>query len=136
METTSCQIAAHQSPAWPNARLLLDALTRRDFDAMQELLDDGVRFRALVPGGPFELDTADATAARFRSWFGGEDEFEVLDTSIGEVASRLYARWRVRMCPPGRPEESRVAEQHVFATGTKRITSLDLLCSGFHRSIR
>lgn len=136
METTGCSVAAHQSSVWPIAGLLLDALTRRDFDAMQELLDDDVRFRALVPSGPFQLDTAEASAAKFRSWFGGEDEFEVLDASIGEVGARLYARWRVRICPPGRPGESRVAEQHVFTTGTTRIASLDLLCSGFHASIR
>jgi ketosteroid isomerase-like protein len=115
---------------------LLDALTRRDFDAVQAVFDDDVRFRALVPSGPLELDGAEAAAQKFRSWFGGEDEFEVLDASIGEVGSRLYARWRVGMCPPGRPGESRVAEQHVFTTGTTRIASLDLLCSGFHASVR
>jgi hypothetical protein len=136
MDITSCSVARTQSSAWPNAGLLLDALTRRDFDAMEALLDDDVRFRALVPRGPFELDSAEATAAKFRSWFGGEDDFEVLDAAIGEVGPRLYLRWRVRMSPPGRPEESRVAEQHVFTTGAARIASLDLLCSGFHGRVR
>ena len=136
METRSSSAPAHQSTVWPIAGLLLDALTRRNFEAMQAVLDDDVRFRALVPSGPFQLDTAEAAAARFRSWFGGEDEFDVLDASVGEVGSRLYARWRVRMCPPGRPGESRVAEQHVFTTGTTRIASIDLLCSGFHPGIR
>jgi hypothetical protein len=133
METTACSVTAHRSTAWPIGGLLLNALTHRDFDAMQQLFDDNVRFRALVPSGPFELDTAEATAAKFRSWFGGADDFEVLDASLGQVGSKLYVRWQVRLCPRGRPNESRVAEQHVFTSGTERIETLDLLCSGFQR---
>lgn len=128
METTNI---APTHPGWSVAGQLIDALTRRDFDEMQTLLDDGVRLRALVPRGPLEIDTAEAVSATFRSWFGGEDNFEVLDSSVGEVESRPYAHWRIRMCPPDLPEQSRVAEQHVFLTGTDRIATIDLLCSGF-----
>jgi len=133
MEKTTCSVTAHRSTGWPIGGLLLDALTHRDFDAMCNLFDDNLRFRALVPSGPFELTSADAAAAKFRSWFGGEDDFEVLDASLGQVGSKLYARWQVRLAPPGRPTESRVAEQHVFITGTQRVEALDLLCSGFQR---
>src|SRR4051794_26467910 len=136
METTTSCTVTQQDPAWPVAGLFLDALTRRDFDALHSVLDDDVRMRALVPPGPFELHTADAVAERFGAWFGGPDDFEILDASIGAVGPRLYARWRVRMSPHGRPEESRVAEQHVFITGTATVESLDLLCSGFHRGRR
>lgn len=124
------------STAWPIVGLLLDALTRRDFDSMQRLFADDVRFRALVPPGPFEFETAAAATAIFRAWFGGEDDFEVLDASLGQVGSRPYARWRVRMAPGGRPMESRIVEQHVFTTGTDRIDTLDLLCSGFQQDLR
>jgi hypothetical protein len=125
-----------QDPAWPVAGLFLDALTRRDFGALRSVLDDDISMRALVPPGPFELRTADAVAGKFGAWFGGPDDFELIDASIGEVGPRLYARWRVCMWPPGHPEESRVAEQHGFITGTATIESLDLLCSGFHRGRR
>ena len=121
----------HRETAWPVVDLLLDALTHRDFDAMQKLFADDVRFRALIPPGGIELHTAEETAAKFRSWFGGEGDFEILDASLGQVGSRLYARWRARMSPLGHPAESRVAEQHVFTTGSTRIETLDLLCSGF-----
>ena len=136
MKTTSCSVTAHRETAWPVVGLLLDALTQRDFDAMHRLFADDVRFRALIPPGALELHTAEETAAKFRIWFGGEDEFEILDASLGQVGSRLYARWRVRMWPPGRPTESRIAEQHVFTTGNRRIETLDLLCSGFQMDIR
>jgi hypothetical protein len=133
METTSCSVTTHEKTAWPLVGLLLDALTHRDFDAMQSLFAADVRFRALIPPGTFELHTANEAAATFRSWFGGEDEFEILDASLGHVGTRLYARWLARMSPPGRPAESRTAEQHVFTTGTECIETIDLLCSGFQK---
>lgn len=121
--------------AWPVAGLLLDALTRRNFDAFQACLDESVRLRALVPSGPFQLDGAANTATRFATWFGGDDEFEVADAAIGQLGARMYARWRVRMWPAGHPDRARTAEQHVFTTGTERILTLDLLCSGFHAEV-
>jgi hypothetical protein len=117
-------------PAWPVAGLLLDALTRRDFAALQACLAPDVRFRALVPPGLLEFGDAPAVAAKFTAWFGGEDAFEVVDASVGQVGGKLYARWKVRMvAADGR---ARVAEQHVYTSGTHRIETLDLLCSGFH----
>lgn len=99
---------------------------------MHACLDEQVRFRALVPPGLIELDNATDVIARFSTWFGGEDTFEVLDASVGQIGSKLYARWKVRMTPPGAPHAARVAEQHLYTRGQNRIESLDLLCSGFH----
>lgn len=133
MPTTTCSVTASRETGWPVIGLLLDALTQRDFDAMRRLFAETVRFRALIPPGPFELHTADEAAAKFQGWFGGEDEFEIVDASLGQVGSRLYARWRVRMSSVDHPGESRIAEQHVFTTGASRIETLDLLCSGFQK---
>jgi hypothetical protein len=136
METTTCSVTAHQSTLWPIGGRLLDALSHRDFDAMRQLFADDIQFRALVPRGPFELTTAESTAEEFRSWFGGADDFEVLDASLGQVGPKLYARWQVRLTPPGRPNESRIAEQHLFISGTEQVETLDLLCSGFQRDLQ
>jgi hypothetical protein len=116
---------------WPVAGELLDAFTRRDFDGVGSCLSPDLRFRALIPPGPFEVHGPDEAVARLRTWFGGEDGFEVLDASIGQLGPRLYLRWRVRMWPAGDPASSRVAEQHVFVTVRGLVESLDLLCSGF-----
>ena len=118
--------------AWPLAGLLLDALSRRDFDALESCLDPEVRFRALLPRGPMELGTATETADRFRTWFGGDDGFEVIDASVSQIGTKIYARWRIRMTPRDASEPTRVAEQHVYTTGSEQIATLDLLCSGFH----
>lgn len=126
------QVLPQDRPGWPVVGLLLDAITRRDFDALGTCLEGGVRFRALVPPGLIELDSATDVVAKFTAWFGGDDDFEVLDASIGQTGNRLYARWKVRMTPRGAPENARVAEQHVFTRGEGRITDLDLMCSGFH----
>lgn len=133
METdTICPVPLSPTPAWTVAGLLLDALTRRDFAALERCLAPDVRFRALVPPGLVTFDEASLTAAKFETWFGGADEFEVVDATVGQIGARLALRWRVRMWPCGDPGAARVVEQHVYATGTGSIESMDLLCSGFH----
>ncbi|WP_405485986.1 nuclear transport factor 2 family protein [Nocardia sp. NBC_00511] len=117
--------------AWPAAATLLDSLVRRDFPTLATCLGTQVRFRALVPPGPFELTGPDAVAGQFEKWFGGPDEFEVVDAAIGQVGERVYLRWRVHMNPAGTGETGRTAEQHVFATVTDRVDTLDLVCSGW-----
>jgi hypothetical protein len=136
MDTTTAPASTDHPHCWPVVGLLLDAVTRRDFAAIQDCLDDRVRFRALTPPGLIELDNAAAVAARFAIWFGGEDTFEVLDASVGQTGHKLYARWKVQLSPPDSPESARIAEQHVFTRGTDRIESLDLLCSGFQHAAR
>ncbi len=118
--------------AWSVAGVLLDGLSNRDFDLMAACLAPDVRFRAMLPRGPIEVTGADQTADHFRRWFGGDDAFEVLDSSVGQIGPRIYLRWRVRMHPVDAPTDERVVEQHLFTTGNEVIRTLDLLCSGFH----
>lgn len=128
-------LATDPRRTWPLAGLLLDALTRRDFDALRACFDDDVRFRALVPSGQFELHGAAAAADKFRAWFGGDDCFEVADAALGQVGVKMYARWRIRMWPTGQPARVRTAEQHVFTSGAGLISTVDLLCSGFQTEV-
>lgn len=128
--TSTAAPPSTDATALPAAARLLDALTRRDFDALAQSLSPTIAFRALVPPGPFALDGADVVAAKFAQWFGGPDSFEVLDASIGPIGSKTAMRWRVRMCAVD--GAARVVEQHVFATGAEQLDSIDLLCSGFH----
>ena len=113
--------------------LFVEALARRDFTAMACCLSPTVRFRALLPRRDVDVVGRDATMAEFRRWFADEaDALEILDATVGQIGRRLYLRWRVRMTPldPGQGE-TRVVEQHAFATGGERLESLSLLCSGF-----
>jgi hypothetical protein len=114
--------------------VLVDGLSNRDFDLMAACLAPDVRFRCLLPRGLVEVVGADRAVDHFRRWFGGDDVFEVLDASVGQIGPRIYLRWRVRMHPVGTPTDERVVEQHLFTTGNEVIRTLDLLCSGFHPS--
>jgi len=134
MDDTLCSLppVAAQQTGWPLAGRLVDTVTRRDFDELAACLDPGVRLRAVLPRAVLDLRGSGPVAGKFRDWFGGTDGFEVLDGSAGVIGRRQYVRWRIRMWPPGRPDASRVVEQHAFTRGVERVESLDLLCSGFH----
>jgi len=128
--TSRCSLPAETAtdPRWLVAGGFLDALSRRDFDLLAGYLDDEVRFRALTPPAQLDLTGPDAVIEKLQQWFGGDQEFAVLDAEIGQVGSRLSMRWRLRVHSGG---VSRVVEQHVFVTVAKRIVIFDLLCSGF-----
>lgn len=113
----------------PPARPLLAALTGRDFPALGDCLAPDVRFRATLPPRMLDLTGRDATLEHFRTWFGGDDALEVLDTAVGGIGPKVYLRWRLRLTAPD--GAAREVEQHVFATGGERFEALDLLCSGF-----
>jgi hypothetical protein len=94
METMTAPAA---STSWPISGQLLDALSRRDFDSFERCLAETARFRALVPPGPFELDGPRAIADKFRAWFGGNDEFEMIEAAATDIGVKHYLRWRIRM---------------------------------------
>jgi len=131
--TTMAEVTSEPTPRWSVGGLLIEALARQDFAALADCLDPAVRLRALVPRGPIDMTGRDDVAGWFRSLFGGPDDLELADGTVGEIGPRLYMRWRVSLTPAGTSGRRRLAEQHVFAmTGTGgHITALDLLCSGF-----
>ncbi len=129
METT---LSPAPPQAWSVAGAFLDGLSTRDFAQMGTCLAPDVRFRCLLPRGPVEVTGAGETVEMFRQWFGGEDAFEVLDASVGQIGPRIYLRWRIRLSAADDPTDERVIEQHLLTTGNEVIRTLDLLCSGFH----
>jgi hypothetical protein len=69
--------------------LLIEALARQDFAALAGCLDPGVRMRALLPRGPVEMAGPAEVTGWFRSLFGGPDDFELADGTVGEIGPRL-----------------------------------------------
>lgn len=130
-------IAAQEIPApppWSVGGIFLEALTRRDYERLATTLGPKVRFRALLPPGPMEWEGPESVAEAFRSWFGGADDFELVDATVGEVGGRLHLAWRIRVRPApfGIGEGWHVIEQQGYADAITSIETLDLLCSGFH----
>jgi len=124
---------AGPSARWAVGGIFLEALATRDYERMATTLGSTIRFRALLPPGPTEWQGPEGVTDTFRSWFGGADDFEVLDATVGEVGGRLYLSWRIRVRPApfGIGESWHVIEQHGYADATDSIETLDLLCSGF-----
>jgi hypothetical protein len=117
---------------WSLGGQLLEALAARDFDRMPDCFEPTATMRALLPSGPTEAQGATQIVERLRTWFGGADEFEVLDGTVGEVGGRLHVAWRLRLHPtPWGDDAWHVIEQQIYLRARERIDAIDLLCSGF-----
>lgn len=118
---------------WSVGGIFLETLASRDFGRMARTMGPDIRFRALLPPGPMHWEGPDAVTEAFRSWFGGAEEFELQDATVGEVGGRLHLSWRLRVRPApfGMGAGWHVIEQHGYADVTDSIEMLDLLCSGF-----
>jgi hypothetical protein len=119
---------------WSVGGLFLEALANRDYGRMATTLRPTVRFRAMLPPGPMDWTGPEEVCGAFSSWFGGADDFEVIDATVGEVGGRLHLSWRLRVRPApfGKGEGWHVIEQQAYVDAADTIESLDLLCSGFH----
>lgn len=126
-------VPAEPMARWSVGGSFLEALATRDYEAMATTLDANIRFRALLPPGPMQWQGPPQVAEAFSSWFGGADDFELVDATVGEVGGRLHLSWRIRVRPApfGIGEGWHVIEQHGYADATDAIETLDLLCSGF-----
>jgi hypothetical protein len=108
----------------------LEALAKRDFEALRACLQQDVSFRALVPSGIRQATEASGTANRLRLWFDEADSFEMLRSEIGHVADRLSITYRLRLHDS---DGWQVIEKRLYCNvgDDGRISTLDLLCSGF-----
>ena len=106
---------------------LVAALTERDFGRLAGTLAPDVRMRALIPPGPVELSGAEPAAARFASWFGESDGFELVHAGSDEVGDRmaclLPAPGEEARPPPGRSSNS------TYSARSTRAASPPSICS-------
>lgn len=134
--TNSCSVPLDsQMPPmtrWSVAGLLLEGVATRDFARLADCFEPTATMRALLPRGLAEFHGSTEILGAFRLWFGNAEGFEVLDATVGDVATRLHASWRLRVHPtPAGDDRWHVIEQQAYAHAGDRIDSLDLLCSGF-----
>ena len=73
---------------------LIAALAERDFPRLADTLTPDVRMRALIPPGLVEIAGAKAAAAKFSSWFGDAEEFELICSGSDPVADRVHVFYR------------------------------------------
>ena len=113
----------------PGARLIA-ALAERDFPRLAATLTPDVQMRALIPPGLVEISGAEAAAAKFSSWFGDAEEFELICSGSDPIADRVHVFYRLRVRKPG--NTAKLVEQHLLcAFAGSQVNVLDLVCSGF-----
>jgi hypothetical protein len=122
--------------AAPRSRLagsFLDDLAAQEFGRLGDVLSEGVRLRALLPGGLSEWSGAEVVADRFARWFGDAEDFEFLDANANEVGGRLHLRWLLRLRAERLGDGWFTVEQQAYADidGSGRIAQLDVLCTGY-----
>src|SRR6478752_1335646 len=78
-------------------------------------LEPDVTLSALLPRGFREWEGRDEVCAAFTTWFGGFDEYEMLDATVGQVGTRLQMRWRMHVHGGRLGPEDFVVEQHCYA---------------------
>jgi hypothetical protein len=110
--------------------VFVTALVEGDAPRLAGTLAPDVQMRALIPPGPIEVLGADEVAGKFAAWFGSAELLELLRSVSEPVADRLHVSYRLRVRRGGDPWN--VVEQHLLcAHDGSRITTLDLVCSGF-----
>jgi SnoaL-like domain len=125
--------AAPSAPQFATAGLFLERLVTGDFDQLAAALEADVKLSALLPRGLKEWDGRDAVCGAFDQFFGGMDEYEVLDAEVGQVGQRLQMRWRLHVRGGRLGDSDFVVEQFCYADGgpTGRIQTMSMVCSGF-----
>ena len=123
---------ANPAQALTVGEALLEALCARAFDRVEGILAPDIRMRTLLPSGHHDYAGAGEATAAFTDWFGGADDFEVVQAGANEVAeARLHLSYRFRLRRP-RAVHTEVVEQHAFCKVLDgRIVTIDLVCSGF-----
>ena len=108
-----------------------EALAKKDFGTVAEILDPDVDFRGMTPNRFWEARGSDAVVSEvLKEWFLDSDEVEELvEVSSGEVADREHVAYRIR---GHNPEGPFVVEQQAYLTVEDgRIVWMRVLCSGF-----
>ena len=111
----------------------LEALERRDYEALGSCFAPEATLRAIVPPGLREADGREAIVARFRRWTEEVDDYEVLDAAASPYADLLRIRWVVSGLDRSSAGEARSTfEQTAYAElDDGVIAAMRLACSGW-----
>jgi hypothetical protein len=114
------------------ADAFVEGLAAQDFARLGRALAADACLRALLPSGLWEWAGAEVIADRFARWFGGTEDFELVDAAAGEVGGRLHLHWRLRLRAERLGTGWFTVEQQIYAdVDGGRIARLDLLCTGY-----
>jgi TusA-related sulfurtransferase len=115
-------------------RAFLAALAAQDFERLQSMFAAQVRFRALVPAGVRQGQTAAEATNWLRRWFGDADQLQMQQPVTEQVFDRLYVSYRLRLHDA--VNGWRLIAQQVYGdVRDGQIADMWLACSGFRRDL-
>lgn len=125
--------ATPTGPQFATAGLFIERLTAGDFDRLALALEPDVALRALLPRGFREWEGREDVCGAFTTWFGGFDEYDMINATVGQVGSRVQLSWRLHVQGGRLGPEDFVVEQYCYVSPgpSGRIQQMSLVCSGF-----
>jgi SnoaL-like protein len=113
----------------PLATAIAAAVADRDSAGLAAAVTEGVRLRALLPGGPIEEHGRDAVVARFDRWFADMDTVGLVESAGEPVADRLLIHYRLDLAQRG--TRWACTQTSICKIAGGRLATIDLVCSGF-----
>jgi hypothetical protein len=115
------------------ARRFLECLAGQDFEQLPATFAADVRLRALLPGDTREWEGAERVTRTFVRWFGDTQDFELVESTLDDLGTRLHMSWCARVRAERFGEGWRRVEQQAYAETDEHnlIRHLWLACSGY-----
>ncbi len=117
-------------PDSPLGRALVEAITRKDDDALRSLLAADLDFRAMTPGRVWEAESVSDVLAAVHRWFDENDQIEGVEhVETDAFADRQRVGYRLRV---RNADGLHVVDQQAYlGVRDGQITWLRLMCAGF-----
>lgn len=118
-------------PSAEVGQAFVEALGRKDFEALSALFDPEVDFRGLTPSRAWEATGPKALVDDVLSqWFEDSDQIErITPVDTGRIADREHIAYRFEVT---NPDGRFIGEQQAYYTERDgRIDWMRVLCSGF-----
>jgi hypothetical protein len=115
------------------ARRFLDSIAAQDFEQLATNLAAAVRLRAMLPGDTKEWDGVERVTRTFVRWFGDTQDFELVDSTLEDLGTRLHLSWCARVRAERFGDGWHRVEQQAYAETDDQglIRHLWLACSGY-----
>jgi hypothetical protein len=113
----------------PQATAMAAAVAERSAEQLAAALTDGVRLRALLPGGPIEEHGREAVVELVGDWFADMDTVDLVESAGEAVADRLLIHYRLDLAQRG--TRWALTQTAICKVDDGRLATIDLLCSGF-----
>jgi hypothetical protein len=107
-----------------------EALARKDFAGIKDLLRPDIDFRGMTPNRIWEAADVDGVDDILQQWFEPSDDLEeIVSIDTDSIADRARVAYRFRVRNPG--GRFMVEQQAYYAEQDGQIAWMRIMCSGF-----